>query len=143
GTGLALFPERAWFYQNIYQHAHDLGFKVFLNVAVPLQESQSDLVFGASPVADIFQFYESPCTQYLTSYEWPHWPTWWWGVPSSMKAETIGECTDTPPETPPWRDAVVKSKLYGTGYFFTFNGTGEAYDHLPPYWEDEVQMILD
>ncbi len=136
--GLVHNPERAPFFQRIYSYAHSLGFTLFINVAIPMREDQGYLVNTNTQVADIYQFYESPCTQFLTMYEYPHWPTWWWNVPSSMKAETISECTDSQ-----WRDAVAKSKLYGTGYFFTFDGTAAAYNRLPPYWASEVSMILD
>lgn len=132
------------FYSALYQYVktkptnHNL---VLLNAA---GYSETDDWIMTRPAADIALLWEATATQYLANF--PAQPPAWWTNPlyaPDRVAHTVYDCASPlpPVNSPQLCQVVAQSKLRGAGHLYVYDGNSSAYNHLPPYWKQEIAAI--
>lgn len=130
---------RVW-YNGLYSFARSKGAKtVLLNASGCLRQEYSWLI--NDPVCDAMVLWEADVNDkhfpYLTTSSATLMPTWTAGHEDQM-CHVIYNV----PDSATMQQVVTKSKQLKVGCIYTFDGTSSAYNHIPPYWNDEQNAVI-
>lgn len=142
------------FYVDLFGHVHTYDGSssepqiVMLNAAFYTENVDWVLGTGAglsSPAADIALLWEETAAKYLQTgpppNHYPDSPPSWWTDPAYVPdriAHTVYACA-----LDQLCDVVMLSKQRGAGYVYVYEGNSAAYNHLPPYWSEEVTAVRE
>jgi hypothetical protein len=138
------------FYQAIFDHVKGVtapgGKLVMLNDAVLAGNAWSatandalDHMNWVMQTSDIVVSWEADADAFEANYNNRAWLA---NFPPERFAHVVHTCKDPPAETGRRMARIVeKSKQHGAGFVFVYDGTSNAYDHLPPYWDLEVPWV--
>ena len=166
-TPTAIPPCIKGLYSQLYQHviakparpgrpavAGNMGGAVLLNVSQYEEDPSGDWIMaGPDRACDVAILWETEACKYFVTQSsafgtnvWPDPPPSWWVNPSYTPdriAHTIFACHNTSD----MQQVVALSNHRGpggapvAGYVFVIDSNASTYDHLPPYWNDELAAV--